>query len=65
VIRRLVPAAAFALRPGGWLLLEMAIDQGDAVLGLLADGKWDESRVRDDLTGRPRVVEARRTAGEG
>lgn len=65
VIRRLVPAAATVLRPGGWLLLEMAIDQGDGVLELLADGKWEEARVRNDLTGRPRVAEARRKAAEG
>lgn len=64
VIRRLVPAAAVALRAGGLLLLEMAIDQGDRVLELLDTGEWRDTRVRNDLTGRPRVVEAWRRARE-
>ncbi len=64
VIRRLVPAAAVALRAGGVLLLEMAIDQGDRVLDLLDTVEWRDARVRNDLTGRPRVVEAWRRARE-
>ena len=65
VIRRLVPAAAEVLRPGGSMLVEMAIDQGDAILALLDGARWKAARVRHDLSGRPRMVEARRVGGEG
>jgi len=63
-IRRLLPAAAIVLRPGGWLLLEMAIDQGDAILARLGDAEWRDAAVHPDLSGRPRIVVARR-AGDG
>lgn len=65
VYRRLVPMAAATLRPGGWLLLEIGIEQGEALRALLGGGAWEAVAVRDDLTRRPRLVEARRSAGEG
>lgn len=65
VYRRLVPMAAATLRPGGWLLLEIGIEQGEALRTLLGGGAWEAVQVRDDLTRRPRLVEARRSAGEG
>lgn len=47
------------LRPGGWLILEIGYRQGDGVQQLLeADGFVDVA-IRNDLTGRPRIAEAR------
>ena len=47
------------LRPGGWLILEIGYRQGDGVQQLLeADGFVDVA-IRNDLTGRPRITEAR------
>jgi release factor glutamine methyltransferase len=60
VTRRLIPQAATRLRPGGLLALETGITQTDAVRALLPDGVWSDVVVRPDLTGRPRVVLARR-----
>lgn len=60
LIRRLIPQAEFHLAPGGLLALEIGITQGDAVRGLLAGGAWKSVEVRPDLTGRPRIVLARR-----
>jgi len=60
VFRRLIPQAAEHLRPGGLLALEIGIAQSRAVLDLLGEGSWRGAEVRPDLTGRPRVVLARR-----
>lgn len=57
VYRRLIPEAARLLRPGGWLILELAYDAGDAVRGMLEG--WKEVSVIADLAGLPRVIEAR------
>jgi release factor glutamine methyltransferase len=65
VIRRLVPAAAVALRPGGRLLMEIGCDQGAAAAALAApeDG-WASSVVRNDGAGRPRMLAAVRAGSE-
>lgn len=60
VVRRLIPQAAARLRPGGVLAFEIGITQVDAVSGLLGGGGWTDLEIRPDLTGRPRVVLARR-----
>ena len=61
VVRRLIPGAAAALRPGGWLALELAPDQPETVRALLADrGDFDSLRIFQDLAARPRGVLARR-----
>ena len=39
VIRRLIPQAFQALRPGGWLLMEIGYTQSEAVTALLAEWK--------------------------
>lgn len=62
VIRRLVPQAAGALRPGGWLLFEFGFGQTDSVRAILAEEpRLDLIDVRTDLAGIPRVAVARRT----
>lgn len=61
VIRRLVPAAAERLKPGGRLLFEIGHDQGDDARALVeADPRFAEVAVHQDYGGRDRVVEALR-----
>jgi release factor glutamine methyltransferase len=56
IYRRLIPAAARALNPGGTLVLEIGSTQAEAVRAMLSD--WIEIQVRTDLAGLPRVVSA-------
>jgi len=58
VYRRLVPQAREALKPGGWLVVEIGYSILNAVHELVKD--WAEVRVTPDLQGMPRVVAARR-----
>lgn len=58
VIRRLVPQAAAALKPGGWLLMEIGFSMETAVRALLEG--WSEVHCYPDLQGIPRVVAARK-----
>jgi release factor glutamine methyltransferase len=58
VIRRLIPQAHEALRPGGWLLMEIGYSQSKAVMALL-DG-WQSVHAVPDLAGIPRVIVARK-----
>ena len=62
MIGRLAAAAAYHLRPGGWLFSEIGADQGMAVLQLFQAhaAQYDRIRVIDDWAGRPRVLQARR-----
>ena len=54
--------AAQLLRPGGVLVMEHADVQGPAILrALAATGSWRDAADHADLTGRPRVVVARRS----
>jgi len=58
VYRRLVPQAREALKPGGWLVVEIGYSLAAAVHDLIKD--WAEVRVMPDLQGIPRVVAARK-----
>ena len=60
VIGPLVEQAHDALKPGGWLAVEIGYSMRDAVVGLLDPTLWDEIRVVPDLQGIPRVVSARK-----
>jgi release factor glutamine methyltransferase len=61
VIRRLIAEAADFLVPGGHLLLEIDISQADAVEALLsAETAFNDVRLINDLTARPRVAHGRR-----
>ena len=60
VYRRLVPAAFEALRPGGWLMVEIGAGQGDAVADLFTGHGLAEVQVLSDLAGLPRVTRGRR-----
>lgn len=59
-IRLLVREAPAHLAPGGWLLLEHGLDQGDAVRTLMAAAGYREIETHRDLEGRDRVTIGRR-----
>ncbi len=58
VYRRLVPAAAQALRPGGTLLLEVGEDQASAVVALSRAAGFALVETHKDLSRKDRMVEA-------
>jgi release factor glutamine methyltransferase len=58
VIAQLIPQALAALRPGGWLVMEVSGPIADRTEHLLSS--WKNVRIRPDLRSIPRVVEARR-----
>jgi release factor glutamine methyltransferase len=57
-IARLIPQAHAALRPGGWLVMEISGTIAEDVTLLLRD--WNDVSVRPDLQSIPRVVQARK-----
>ncbi len=59
VYRRMIPQAQAALRPAGWLLLEIGHGQRDALERLLSG--WCNVSFIADLQGIPRVACAQRT----
>lgn len=60
VIRPLIDQAHAALKPGGWLTMEIGYSMRDLVLALLDPTMWDDIRVVPDLQGIPRVIAARK-----
>lgn len=54
-LRTIVAAAPQHLAPGGWLLLEHGLDQGDAVRQLLAAAGFDALATLRDAEARDRV----------
>jgi release factor glutamine methyltransferase len=58
VIARLIPQAHAALRPGGWLVMEVSGTIAEEVKRLLQD--WSDVRIRPDLQSIPRVAQARK-----
>jgi release factor glutamine methyltransferase len=65
IIGPLVEQAHAALKPGGWLAVEIGYSMRDAVLGLLDSTSWENIRVIPDLRGIPRVVAANRRRSQG
>jgi release factor glutamine methyltransferase len=60
VVRGLLVTAARLLRPGGWLGIEHADQQGSALPALVrAAGGWTGVTDNADLAGRPRYTTAR------
>jgi release factor glutamine methyltransferase len=51
-------AATQALRPGGWVVLEIAENQAEKVAALLRELGYEHLRVSPDMAGRDRVIEA-------
>ncbi len=58
VIKRLIPQARAALRPGGWLVMEISGTIAEQTSDLLHD--WDEVSILPDLQSIPRVARARK-----
>src|ERR1022692_611923 len=58
VIARLVPQARAALKPGGWLVMEISGSIAEEVKHLLRD--WNDVVIRPDLQSIPRVAQARK-----
>jgi release factor glutamine methyltransferase len=60
IYRRLLPEAFEWLRPGGWLIVEIAPALAGAVAGLFAGAGFEELLVANDLAGLARLVRGRR-----
>jgi release factor glutamine methyltransferase len=58
VIEKLIPAARAALKPGGWLVIEISDTIAQSVLRLL--DAWKEIKLTNDLQNIPRIVSARK-----
>lgn len=64
VFRRILGLAPRALAPGGMLATELFEGSLDQAASLVREaGGWEGVEVRRDLTGRPRVLVARRARG--
>ncbi len=59
VIRCLIPQARQALKPGGWLAMEIGFSMEAKVRALFSG--WQELRTIPDLQGIPRVIVARKS----
>ncbi len=57
--------SAGRLKPGGWLLLEHGYEQAKAVQALLRSAGFSHISTHTDLSGHPRVTEARIAADDG
>jgi release factor glutamine methyltransferase len=58
-LRRLVTTAPAALRPGGWMVLEIGEDQAGALASLMAAEGFVDIAARRDLRGAERYVAGR------
>ena len=58
IIRKLIPQAHEALRPGGYLVMEIGYSMSEAVMAIM-DG-FEEMHAVPDLAGIPRVVVGRK-----
>lgn len=52
----IAPGYFDALRPGGWLAVEIGCAQGQAVSGIFAAAGYQNVAIRQDLAGKDRVV---------
>ncbi|MSO44147.1 MAG: peptide chain release factor N(5)-glutamine methyltransferase [Thermoleophilia bacterium] len=57
---RVIREAVAHLAPGGWIVLEIGVGQGDAVTTLLTTAGFSNIRTRPDLAGIPRAMFASR-----
>ena len=58
-VRTIARDARDWLRSGGWLVMEIGYQQGDAVKALFEGFGFVDVAIANDLTGRPRIAEAR------
>ena len=59
IIRKLIPQAREALRPGGYLVMEIGYSMSEAVMNIMEG--FEEVHAVPDLAGIPRVVVGTRT----
>lgn len=65
IVRRLIADGPLFLNPGGAMLLEIASEQAEAVVGLFAQrGVFEPAQIARDLGGRSRVVWAKLKTAE-
>lgn len=57
---QIVDGAKGRLKVGGSVLLEIGFDQGESVFDLLEDAGFEQVRLRNDVNGLPRMIEARK-----
>jgi release factor glutamine methyltransferase len=55
-LRAIIAGAPGHLHPGGWLLVEHGMEQGEAVRALFRQAGFGEVATRQDLAGRDRVT---------
>ena len=63
VIEKLIPAAHPALKPGGWLVMEISGTIAEAVRRLLEEpnrSSWQQVKITPDLQGIPRIASAQK-----
>jgi len=60
-LRHLMAEGLRAVRPGGWLIMEIGHDQGPAALELMRQSGWEQCCIIRDLARKDRVVVGRRT----
>lgn len=58
IIRRLAHASP-KLKPGGWIVMEIGHEQGEAVAEIFRKAGWAEIEVQKDFGGRDRILVAR------
>ena len=58
-VRTIARDARDWLRSGGWLVMEIGYQQGEAVKALLERFGYADVAIANDLTGRPRIAEGR------
>ena len=65
VMRELLPEALRVLKPGGLILMEVALGQSEAAAELMTRIGYVVEAVHRDLAGIPRAIEARRPSMSG
>jgi release factor glutamine methyltransferase len=60
IYRRLIPEARRLLKPGGYLIMELASPTAPEVAQMLHDNAWQEIRIAPDLAGLPRISISRK-----
>lgn len=59
IISKLLRQALPALKPGGWIFLEIGDDQGSAIKEMLKINGFSEAEIHRDMAGRDRIASAR------
>jgi release factor glutamine methyltransferase len=61
VIHRLIDEGPAFIKPGGYMLMEIGFDQGEALTRLVDGIAWELREIRPDLQGIPRIVVLQKT----